>query len=49
MIDALYRGAVLAKDMNTRRKNFENNHVAGTWQQALSDSIEHMHRYQEDT
>ncbi len=48
MLEALVKGAELAKDVATRKKNYENSHTAGFWNEAFAPVLEHMHRFAED-
>ena len=48
MVEALGKGAELVKDVEQRKKNWQNSHTGGTWDVALKDSIIHMHHFLED-
>ena len=48
MVDALGKGAELAKNIELRQKNHADSHICGNWEEALAASVEHMHSFIED-
>lgn len=48
MLDALEKGAALAKNIEQRRANHANSRTAGTWVEAFKPVTEHMHKFVED-
>ena len=45
MLDALEKGAALAKDGAKRKENYLHSHTAGQWQDAFAPVLEHMGKY----
>lgn len=48
MIEALEKGAELAKNFELRKRNYQESHTNGTWDVAFKDSIAHMQKFLED-
>ncbi len=48
MLDALEKGAKLAKDLEQRKKNYNEANTIGTWDNAFKDSIKHMNKFLKD-
>ena len=48
MLEAFVKGSELAKDIDRRKKNYENSHTAGSWYDAFAPVLEHMHKFAEE-
>lgn len=48
MLDALEKGAALAKNFEQRRANHAASHTAGSWKDTFGPVVEHMHKFAED-
>lgn len=48
MIEALHKGAELAKNFQQRKKNYLESNTSGEWEVAFADSVKHMHSFIED-
>lgn len=48
MLDALEKGAELAKNVEFRKKNHAESHTAGFWSEAFEPVVVHMHSFVED-
>lgn len=48
MVEALEKGANLAKNVELRKRNFQESHTIGTWDNAFKEPIKHMHNFLKD-
>lgn len=48
MLEAFEKAAELVKDVETRKKNYENSHTAGYWSDAFASVLEHMYKFTEE-